>query len=60
MEDWFTILKSWLPLLFSGTIITAVITYFANRLSAKRQNDIEIKKQRMEILSKYASLSIID
>jgi len=56
MSDWIAILISWLPLLFSGGIITAVITYFANRLSAKRQNDIEIKKQRMKILSKYASL----
>jgi hypothetical protein len=52
MADFFTILGY----LASGGFITALITVGANELSKRRQNEIEIKKQRMEILSQYISL----
>ena len=33
-----------------------MVTGYANRLSTKRQNEIEIKKHRMDILSQYVSI----
>ena len=53
MPDWIIIIVS---SVLSGGTATALITIFANWLSKKRQNDIEIKKHRMEILSKHVSL----
>jgi hypothetical protein len=52
MPDLFAILIS----IATGGIATTLITVFANRLSTKRQNEIEMKKHRMEILSQHTSL----
>jgi hypothetical protein len=56
MQDWISIFSSGLTLLLSGGGIAAVVTGYANRLSTKRQNEIEIKKHRMDILSQYVSI----
>ena len=56
MQEWITILSSWVPLLLSGGGIAALVTGLANYLSTKRQNEIEIKKHRMDILSQHVSL----
>jgi hypothetical protein len=53
MQDWTAIIIS---SVLSGGTATALITIFANWLSKRRQNDIEIKKHRMEILSQHVSL----
>ena len=49
MPDWVTILGI-------RRIVAALITVGANELSKKRQNEIEIKKHRMDILSQHISL----
>ena len=63
MQDWINAFLSWIPYILSGVTllasgggIAALVTGLANRLSTKRQNEIEIKKHRMDILSQYASL----
>ena len=56
MQELFTILSSGVLLLLSGGGIAALITGVANGLSKKRQNEIEIKKHRMDILSQHVSL----
>ena len=42
--------------LLSGGVATALITPTTNTLLKRRENEIEIKKYRMEILSQYISL----
>jgi hypothetical protein len=52
MPDLFTILIS----IGTGGLAAAVVTGIANWLSKLSQNEIEIKKHRMEILSQHVSL----
>ena len=52
MQELFTILIS----IGTGGVAVAVVTGIANWLSKRSQNEIEIKKHRMEILSQYVSL----
>ena len=59
MQDWINAFLSWIPYILSGVTllasgggIAALVTGLANRLSTKRQNEIEIKKHRMDILVK--------
>ncbi len=49
-------MPDWVAILISGGIVAALITVGANELSKRRQNEIEIKKHRMDILSRYVSL----
>jgi hypothetical protein len=49
-------MPDWVTILVSGGIVAALITVGANELSKKRQNEIEIKKHRMDILSQHISL----
>jgi hypothetical protein len=66
MQDWINAFLSWIPYILSGVTllasgggIAALVTGLANRLSTKRQNEIEIKKHRMDIYLNM-HLSIID
>ena len=60
MQDWISILVLMGSSSLSGGGITALITILANGLSTKRQNEIEIKKHRMDILSSNMYLFITD